>query len=205
MRLKPFLVLIVCFTAVAASAQLYVGSSSNITIKGNTSLYTQESVNTIDGRVSGDGALVLGNKAQELTTVNNNIILSNVILEDATGLTINAPLAVTHTITARKGELTLTHSLIVNTPDAIILENDAFINETLQGRILYKSEYQVQPLNALPVTISYPTYVFPPENKTTKETLYRQTTSKISTRLQHISYIHYMDIALPPPKTHTLV
>ena len=125
MRQNLTLLLLLC--SLNGFAQLYAVEGSTLRLETpETILSSQEPLNQIDAHITGKGTLYLNGTSNQI--INNTQLVSalpNLQLANADLTQIVTELSIQHQLTIEKGVLALTHKLVLNTEDALVLGANA--------------------------------------------------------------------------------
>lgn len=189
------------------SAQFYVQKNTLFSLKSTeTILSSKEAVNQIDSAVLGEGSLYLNASAsQDLRSTEQVLELPNLQLKNASLIHLDTALAIDQQLVVENGLLTLSQTLFLHPPDALVLLANAHIHASATAQILYT----MQLTGSNPLVWNRPLMNLikytPP-----KRALQRPIVVLIPTHMpnieQHASndYTAYDETITPPPKiAHT--
>ena len=184
-------------------SQLYIPSGTVFTLDGlETQISSNESINTINTTISGQGTLVFNrNSEQVLTSTQSVLILPNLVLKNADLLRIETVVSVQNKLFIYEGELVLLHDLHLQDNTSLVLFNESKIKETEQGEIVINSNL-LDFFHPIAYSSNTPTIVFVNTQSSSKTTSPLFTTAlRANFDLNTMNnYIFYIIQPTPPPK-----
>ena len=200
--MRQNLTLLMFFCSFYGSAQLYVQEGATLTLgSSETFLSSQETLNKIDAPIIGEGTLFFNSTStQQLISSQDVLELPTLHIQNADLVQIETLLNLQGQLQIVRGELILSHNLVLNSSTALVLGTDASICLSSNGQIVYKTQLEEFDPLALQQTllIKYTgskTFQERPETAL----IVTPTTSNFGS-LANSGYVVYFKHSTPPPK-----
>ena len=143
MRQNLNLTLLLLLCSLNGFAQFHVVEGTTLGLENPEAiLSSQEPLNQIDAHITGIGTLYLnGTSNQIINSTQLVLALPNLQLANANLAQIATELSILHQLTIEKGILVLTHQLVLNNEDALVLGATASILNTT-GQLVYHTQLE---------------------------------------------------------------
>lgn len=130
---------ILLLSSLYSFSQLYIPTGTIFTLNGSETQFTSnESINIINNHIKGNGVFyLLGSSEQYLESSKNSLELPNLFIKEASLLDLNTALTINNELIIENGQLYLSHDLILNSPNALILKGQSKVIETPNGMLLF--------------------------------------------------------------------
>ena len=200
--MRQNLTLLLCLCSLYGSAQLFVQKGTTLSLKNPQAiLSSQESINQIDAPIVGEGVLILNSSsAQQLTSTQAVLELPTLHIQNADLVQIQTTLNLQNQLGIDRGELILSHTLVLNDPKALVLGTDASISLSSNGQIVYKTQLkESHPLVLHPTLLIKYTGPKTSQERLQTALILTPTTSNFGT-LANNGYTVYSKHSTPPPK-----
>ena len=200
MRQNLTLLLLLC--SLNGFAQFYVAEEAALYLENSEAiLSSQELVNQIDTHITGKGTLYLnGTSNQIINSTQLVLALPNLQLANADFEQIATELSIQHQLTIEKGILVLTHQLVLNNEGALVLGEEAGIDTSTSGPLVYNTQLETSNPLAVIQTIHLFKYRVPstpqPRPNLTVATIRTSNFGRIVNKNYHAYFKH----ETPPPK-----
>ncbi len=184
-------------------AQLYVAKDAVFSLPSSESTFnSQESINTINASVSGQGVLYLnGVDIQHLKSSETVLQIPNLRLKNADLVSIETLLELKHDLMIESGTLVLSKDLYLQDAAALQLSNDGALVPTPSGQLIYKSQITE---NHSPLAVVVPSLAQPFVTPTIHTIEVIQWLSLPLSKFESIAFCFYqtpyMNLSTPPPE-----
>jgi hypothetical protein len=163
---------------------------------------SQESINTINASVSGQGVLHLnGADIQHLKSSETVLQIPSLRLKNADLVSIETLLELKHDLMIESGTLILSKDLYLQDAAALQLSNDGAVVPTPSGQLIYKSQITE---NHSPLAVVVPSLAQPFETPTIHTIEATQWLSLPLSKIESIAFYFYqtpyMNLSTPPPE-----
>ena len=201
--MRQNLTLLLCLCSLYGSAQLFMQNGTTLSLENpQTILSSQESINTINASVSGQGVLYFsGADIQHLKSAQTVLQIPNLRLKNADLVSIETPLKLKYDLIIESGTLVLSKDLYLQDAAALQLLNDGAVVPTPSGQLIYKSQITE---HHSPLAVVVPSLAQPFVTPTIHTIEDSQWLSLPLSKFESIAFCFYqtpyMNLSTPPPE-----